>query len=215
MRAYSEICQPGQLRIERQFFDADRPHPLFGNDHFGGIGHVSQAVLPAGISLQERLISLFPPLPRLILAEVIFLPAHKADDIGILLDRARIAQVRQLRAFILARFHVTGELREGQHGDVQVLGDGFEAAGDVRDLDGAVLTGLQGVGAAQELQIVGAQEPDAVLALQAPGPGADRVDRQVGRKPRLLKSFFRGAKLSLSMLRVSKMRKAGTLDFTV
>jgi hypothetical protein len=59
-----------------------------------------------------------------------------------------------VQAFILAFFDVAGELREGEHGNVQVLGGGFEAAGDFRDLDGAVLPGLQGVGAAQELQIV-------------------------------------------------------------
>ena len=65
--------------------------------------------------------------------------------------------------------HVTGKLREGQYRDVQVLGNGFEAAGDFRDLDGAVLAGLEGVGAAQELQIVDDEEPDAVLALQRLG----------------------------------------------
>jgi hypothetical protein len=161
-RASSEIRKPGQLRIERQLLDADRPHPLFGNDHFGDSGHVPQAVLPAGMPFQERLVPLFPLLPRLITAEVIFLPVHEADDVGVLLDRARITQVRQLRAFVLALFDVAGELRERQHGDVEVLGDGFEAAGDFRDLDGAVLPGLQGVGAAQELEIVDDQEPDAV-----------------------------------------------------
>jgi hypothetical protein len=32
------------------------------------------------------------------------------------------------------------------------------------------------------LQIVDNQEPDAVLALHAPGSGADRVDRLIGRR---------------------------------
>jgi hypothetical protein len=102
---------------------------------------------------------------------------HEADDIGVLFDRARIAQIRQRRAFVFVLFDVVGELREGQDGDVEVLGDGFKAVDDFRDLDGAVLSGLRGVRAAQELQIVDDQEANAVLALQVPGPGADRVDR--------------------------------------
>jgi hypothetical protein len=64
----SEMCKPGQLRIERQLLDADRPHALFGDDHFRDICHVPQAGLPGGIPLQERLVPLFPPLPRLITA---------------------------------------------------------------------------------------------------------------------------------------------------
>ena len=46
----------------------DRPHQLFGNDHFRDIRHVPQAVLPPSMPLQERLVPLFALLPRLITA---------------------------------------------------------------------------------------------------------------------------------------------------
>jgi len=82
--------------------------------------------------------------------------------------------------FILVFFHVTGELQESQHGDVQVLGDGLRPRVISETSMVRFLPGLEGVGAAQELQIVGDQQSDAVLALHAPCTGADRVDRQIG-----------------------------------
>jgi hypothetical protein len=44
--------------------------------------------------VQERLIPFFPFLPGLFAAEELFLAVHEADHVGILLDRAGIAQIR-------------------------------------------------------------------------------------------------------------------------
>jgi hypothetical protein len=65
MRAFLEIRELSQLRVERQLLDIDRPRALLGDDHFRDIGHVSQAILPAGMPLQERPIPLFSLLSRL------------------------------------------------------------------------------------------------------------------------------------------------------
>ena len=99
-----------------------------------------------------------------------------------MLDGTRITQVCQHGPFVLALFDIARELREGQHGDVESLGDGLDAARDFRDLDGTVLTGLQGVGASQELEIVDDEVHDAVLAFHALGPGTDCLDREIGRQ---------------------------------
>ena len=50
---------------------------------------------------------------RLALAQIIFLAIHKHHHIGVLLNRARLAQVSQIWPFVLALFDGAGKLREG------------------------------------------------------------------------------------------------------
>jgi len=72
-----------------------------------------------------------------------------------------------LRAFILAVLDLAGELREGEDGDVQLLGKRLEPGGDLRDLLHAALGGALG-GTRQELEVVDDDEADIPLTLQSP-----------------------------------------------
>src|SRR3546814_15329986 len=62
------------------------------------------------------------------------LAENEQHDVGVLLDGAGFAQVRKLRALVLALLHLTRELRQRQHREVPLLGERLQAAGDLRDL---------------------------------------------------------------------------------
>ncbi len=65
--------------------------------------------------------------------QVIFLAIDEHHHVGVLLDGAGFAQVRQHRALVVARIDAARQLRQGQDGDVQFLGQGLEALGDLGD----------------------------------------------------------------------------------
>jgi len=67
-------------------------------------------------------------------------------------------------------------VREHQDGDVQFLGDGFEAAGDFRDFVHTAAFGLAGAGPIQKLEIIDHQQPEAVLAFEPSRPRPQRAD---------------------------------------
>src|SRR3546814_5981838 len=62
---------------------------------------------------------------------------------------------------------------------IEILGQGLEAAGDLRDLLHAVVGALVDR-RLHELQVVDHDEAEAVLALQAAGAGAHLADREGG-----------------------------------
>ncbi len=74
------------------------------------------------------------PSLRLLVLKIIFLAEHEHDDVGVLLDRARFAQIRQLRALVVAAFDLTRQLRKGDHRHVHLLRQRLEAGGDLGDL---------------------------------------------------------------------------------
>src|SRR5207302_3845434 len=69
-------------------------------------------------------------------AVVELLTIDETHDVGVLLDRPGLAQVRQLGAPVLAAPLLGGarELGQRHHRHVQLLGQGLERAGDERDL---------------------------------------------------------------------------------
>ena len=103
---------------------------------------------------------------------VIARAVNEHDHVRVLLDRARLAQIGELRldddsavlVLLLALFHVTRHLREQNDGDFELFGDYLHAARNIRDF---LLTGrialfvLDG----HQLQIVYHHEIQPALAL--------------------------------------------------
>ena len=91
-------------------------------------------------------------------AVVVGLAVDEGDHVGILLDGAGLAQIAEHGALVVAAALAgAGELRERDDGDVQLLGQGLEAAGDGGDLLGAVLVVLacrRRAGGRHQLQVV-------------------------------------------------------------
>ncbi len=90
------------------------------------------------------------------------------------------AQVGELRALVLAAFHLPGELRQRQHRDGQFLGDGLQPLGELADLQHAVFRPGAG-GGAHQLEIVDHHQRQPLGALQPPAAGAQRGQRD-GRR---------------------------------
>src|SRR4051812_22633572 len=111
------VVEAGELLLEVQLQVAGRPVALLTDEYFGD---ALDALVGLGI---DR------PVVEL-------LSVDEQHDVGVLLDRARFAQVRELRPamFAAALLGSAGELRKGHHGHVQLLGEGFERAGNVGNL---------------------------------------------------------------------------------
>src|SRR6266571_2293109 len=112
-------------------------------------------------------------------AVVELLPVDEAHDVRVLLDGARLAQVGELGAAVLAAalLRRPRQLRDRHHGHVQLLGEPLQGAGDVGDLLLAVLDVAR---PRHELQVVDDDERDVVLGLEAPrlGPHRERRERR-------------------------------------
>jgi hypothetical protein len=65
---------------------------------------------------------------------VVFLAEHEHHHVRVLFDRARFAQVGQLRALVVAVLDLARQLRQGDHRNVEFLGDGLQGLGDLGDL---------------------------------------------------------------------------------
>jgi hypothetical protein len=73
------------------------------------------------------------------LVVVVLVAVDEHHEVGVLLDRAGLAQVRQHGALVRALLDAAVELRERDHGHLQLARQRLEAAGDLRDLLDAVL----------------------------------------------------------------------------
>ena len=129
------------------------PVALLGDMHLGDIVDALAALEPAGVALGEFLVALVLALLGLAALVIILLAEDEHHHIGILLDRAGLAQIGELGALVLALLDGAGELGERQHRHVELLGDGLQAAGDLGDLLHAVLA-AHARRAAHELDIV-------------------------------------------------------------
>ena len=172
-----QIVELGELALEGQPHDAGRAVALLGHDHLGLAVGLLAALLPGVVALVEALVALLGAPRRLRAREVVLLAIDEHDDVGVLLDRARFAQVGELRPLVLALLDGAAELRQRQHRHVELLGQRLEAAGDLRDLLHAVLLARLARGA-EELEVVDDQQAEPVRALQPAGAGAQRGDRQ-------------------------------------
>src|SRR3984893_16600346 len=157
MAVLRQIAEPRELAFELQFAGAGGAMALLADDDFGLAVHQRHFELPFFIFGGAD--------ARLLVGEVIFLAKHEHHDVGVLLDRAGFTQVRQLRALVVAALDLTRQLRQRDDGNVQFLGERFQAGGDLRDfLHAIVVAALSRT--LQQLNIVDHDEVEALLPLQ-------------------------------------------------
>ena len=105
------------------------------------------------------------------------LAVDEHDDVGVLLERARLAQVRQLRPVIGARLRRAAQLRQHDDRHAQLLGEPLQRPRDRRQLERAV---LEPAAPLHQLDVVDDDQVQAVLGRQAPALGAhlEHADRR-------------------------------------
>src|SRR6185503_9640583 len=91
---------------------------------------------------------------------VVVVAKDEDDVVGVLLDRARFAKIRQLRALVFGapRFDRAVELRKSDHRNAELFGQPLEPSRDFADL---LLAARNVLAAAHELQIVDDDEADS------------------------------------------------------
>src|SRR6202011_1661126 len=94
------------------------------------------------------------------------------NDVGVLLEGAGFAEVGELGA-ALVTFGGAGELAEDENGNLQLLGEAFEGAGDAGDFFLAIAEAAAG---GDELEIVDDEKRKTFVALEAASLGADFED---------------------------------------
>src|SRR5260370_26195661 len=87
-----EVIEASNRRVELDIDGARRPVALLADDDLG------LAVYAGHLHLPFRM--LVGAGPRLLVAQVVFFTEHEKNHVGVLLDRARLAQVRELRPFV-------------------------------------------------------------------------------------------------------------------
>ena len=101
-----------------------------------------------------------------VLVGVLLLAIDEDDDVGVLLERARFAQVRELRPMIGPRLRRAAELRQHDDRHAQFLGEPLERARNRRHFERAV---LEPAAPLHQLDVVDDDEVQAVLATPAAG----------------------------------------------
>src|SRR6185295_1753758 len=91
---FVEIAESGELLLEVELHDAGGAVALLGDDDLGLVVRLLELDLPLGIFGVVG--------ARLLGAQVILVAIDEHYDVGVLLDRARFAEVGQLRALVLA-----------------------------------------------------------------------------------------------------------------
>ena len=100
--------------------------------------------------------------------DALLLAPQEQDEVRVLLDRARLAQVRQPRLLRLAHLRLAAELAERDDRDAQLAGERLQAARDLRDLLDAVrVAGLRR--RLHQLEVVDDHEVEAGLRLEPAG----------------------------------------------
>src|SRR5271169_5962392 len=100
----SEVAKTRDVGLELQRHGAGRSVTLLADDDFGFAMDLGHLRLPFEV--------FFSPGTRFAIAQVVFFPEHEQDDVGVLLDRTRLAQIRQLRSLVLAVLDLTRQLRQ-------------------------------------------------------------------------------------------------------
>jgi hypothetical protein len=101
---------------------------------------------------------------------VVLVAVDEGDEVGVLLDRAGLAQVGEHGALVGARLDAAVELRERDDRALQLAGEDLQPARHLADRLDAVLDARVGP---QQLQVVDDDQPEAVLLVQPAGLGAD------------------------------------------
>src|SRR5512138_769399 len=106
-----QVAEARGIAVEGELTRADRPVALLGDDDLGLAVGALAALLPALQALVELVVVLAVALRGLGALGVVLLTVDEHDDVGVLLDRAGLAQVGELRALVLALLHGARELR--------------------------------------------------------------------------------------------------------
>src|SRR4029078_3422634 len=145
-RALGEVGEAGVAALVAQLYGVQRAVAVLAHDQLG-----LALVLALGV--------------------VVVVAVDEHDQVGVLLDRARLAQVGQLRPPVLGTALLDGarQLGEGDHRHLEGARDQLELARDVRDLRDAV---VEPAAAGHQLQVVDDHQPEVrVAGFQAPGRG--------------------------------------------
>ena len=84
------------------------------------------------------------------------------DDVGVLFDGARFAEVRELRATLVA-FRRAGELTKNEYGNLQFLGEAFKATGNAGDF---FLARIETTASGDELEIIDYEKRETFVAFE-------------------------------------------------
>src|SRR5207249_2981883 len=104
-----EVLEPRELPDEGELDDARWAVALLADDQFGDALRIGR---------------------RLALVLVLILAVDEDHDVGVLFERARLAQVGQLRPVIRPRFRRAAQLRQDDDGDIQLLRQPFHRSRD-------------------------------------------------------------------------------------
>src|SRR5581483_10799490 len=165
--ALRQIGEAGEVILEEQLDGAGRAVALLADDRLGDAVDLLHLLLP--------LLVFHGAGARLLVLQVVLLAEDEEHHVGVLLDRARLAQIGELRALVLAVLDLPRELRQRQNGNVKLLGERLQLVGDLGDFLDAVV-GAAARGALEELDVVDDDEVEAALALQAAGAGGKLGD---------------------------------------
>src|SRR3954451_12519896 len=128
-----------ELGVVLEEDQADRAHravPVLGEDQLRAAG-----VLGVGV--------------------VVVVAVEEADHVGVLLDRAGLAQVGEDRSLVGPLLRGAGELRDGDHRDLELAGQDLQASAELRHLLNSV---RPGVVASHQLYVVDDHHAEAVAA---------------------------------------------------
>src|SRR5580704_11414368 len=162
----AEACYSG---LELQLYCAGRTMALFADDKLGLSVRLGNLLFPV-CKFRSSFTGLF-------VFEIIFLAEYEHHHVGVLLDRARLAQIGKLRPLVVAVLDLSRQLGQGQDRDVEFLGERFEPGGDLGDFLNAIFGGAAAV-ALQELNVVDHQEIEAALPLEPARPRRQLADRE-------------------------------------
>src|ERR1043165_1904871 len=109
--AIGEIGEARHVRIEVELHGPGRSVALLAENEFGLAVHL--------LHLGHPLEVLFGAHAGLLVLQVVLLSEHEHHHVGVLLDRARLAQVGKLRALVITVFDLTRELRQRQNAGVK------------------------------------------------------------------------------------------------
>src|SRR6478735_8231652 len=95
-----EVAEPGEFGLEEQRDGAGRAVPLLGDDEVGLVVDLLHPLLPLVQRFLELVLGLVADLLRGALGLVVFVAIDEHHHVGVLLDRAGFAQIRQLRTLV-------------------------------------------------------------------------------------------------------------------
>src|SRR5688500_9926792 len=122
------VLETRELAEEGEIDLADRAVTLLRDDELG-----------EALSFRRRVVDL--------------VAGDEEDDVGVLLDGARLAKVGHHRPLVLPCVDAAVELRQRDHRDFELLGKALERARDLRDLGRPVLLAAV-AGAGHELKVI-------------------------------------------------------------